>query len=63
MSVIRVGAWEVELEIIAIDGRDWFCCPIQGARCGRVLVDFGAMGLDCMAWHVQHVHFAYLMGV
>ncbi|MEV4644679.1 hypothetical protein [Saccharopolyspora sp. NPDC049426] len=60
-GVIRVGRWELELDVTVVDGRDWFCCPVGGSRCGRVLVDFGPMGLDCMTWHVQHVHFAYLV--
>ncbi|TWF94078.1 hypothetical protein FHU35_14360 [Saccharopolyspora dendranthemae] len=62
-GVIEVGRFEIDLEVAVVDGREWFCCPVGGKRCGRVLVDFGVMGLDCMAWHVQHVHFACLMGV
>lgn len=52
-----------EFEPTVIGGRVWLVCPFGGAKCGRVLADFGSMGLDAMEWHVQHVHYLQLIAL
>ncbi|GAB3676404.1 hypothetical protein GCM10027597_15810 [Saccharopolyspora tripterygii] len=47
---------EVELEVVLIDQREWYVCPVRGERCGRVLVSLGSMGLDALDWHVRSAH-------
>ncbi len=55
-TVVRFEVGEVELDVVLIDNREWYVCPVRGHRCGRVLVDLGAMGLDALDWHVRSAH-------
>ncbi|SFT03572.1 hypothetical protein [Saccharopolyspora flava] len=46
----------MELEVVIVDDREWFACPVGGPHCGRSLVDSGRMGLDALDWHVRITH-------
>jgi len=56
MVALAIGGCSVELEVVLFDGREWWACPVSGAGCVRVLVDFGPMGVDALARHVEIAH-------
>ncbi|TWF93210.1 hypothetical protein [Saccharopolyspora dendranthemae] len=56
MAAIATGGCLIELEVVVLDDRECWLCPVGGARCGRVLVDLGTTGLDALTFHTEIAH-------